>query len=118
MSKNALSLANKAGHILLENGAEISRVESTMQRIAAHYGEDNGNFFVLSNGIIATGNDYAKAEFIPLKGARLDKVAAVNQASRDVAQMDLSPEQLEERDSEHEHRDIGSGIGGYIGTTP
>ncbi|MBQ1865970.1 MAG: threonine/serine exporter family protein [Bacteroidales bacterium] len=97
MSKNALSLANRAGHILLENGAEISRVESTMQRIADHYGEDDGNFFVLSNGIIATGDDYAKAEFIPLKGARLDKVAAVNQASRDVAQLNLSLEQLEGR---------------------
>lgn len=97
MSKTALSLANRAGHILLENGAEISRVESTMQRIAGHYGADDGDFFVLSNGIIATGDSYAKAEFIPLKGARLDKVAAVNQASRDVLSMNLDLDELDRR---------------------
>ena len=35
-----LELASYAGHILLENGAEISRVEETMERIAGHYGVD------------------------------------------------------------------------------
>ena len=33
-SARILSLASEAGHILLENGAEISRVEDTMERIA------------------------------------------------------------------------------------
>lgn len=33
--EQALQLATEAGHILLENGAEISRVEETMERIAA-----------------------------------------------------------------------------------
>ena len=45
-----LEVASIAGHILLENGAEISRVEDTMERIASHYGVDSGHFFVLSNG--------------------------------------------------------------------
>ena len=31
--EQALQLATEAGHILLENGAEISRVEETMTRI-------------------------------------------------------------------------------------
>ncbi|MDY5969292.1 MAG: threonine/serine exporter family protein [Bacteroidales bacterium] len=92
--EETLRLANEAGHILLENGAEISRVEETMQRIAQHYGADDGNFFVLSNGIIATGNEYANARFIPIKGARLDKVAAVNQVSREVEKDNLSLTQL------------------------
>ena len=34
----SLDLAYEAGSILLENGAEISRVEETMRRIASHYG--------------------------------------------------------------------------------
>ena len=93
----ALELANEAGKILLENGAQISRVEDTMQRIARHYGADNGNFFVLSNGIIATGEGYSKAQYIPLRSASLDKVVEVNQISRDVADKNLSLSQLRER---------------------
>ncbi|MBQ1905853.1 MAG: threonine/serine exporter family protein [Bacteroidales bacterium] len=84
-SARILSLASEAGHILLENGAEISRVEDTMERIATHFGEQNENFFVLSNGIFTTGKAYANVKFIPIKGARLDKVVAVNQFSRDVS---------------------------------
>ena len=49
-----MELAYEAGAILLENGAEISRVDETMRRIAGHYGVDDENFFVLSNGIMAT----------------------------------------------------------------
>ena len=82
----ALAIASEAGHILLENGAEISRVEETMERIASYYGVDSKSFFVLSNGIFTTSsfNKYANVEFIPFKGTQLDKVVAVNQLSRDI----------------------------------
>ena len=88
-----LEVASKAGHILLENGAEISRVEDIMSRIASHFGVDSGNFFVLSNGIFTTGrankitksgaqaSTYANVEFIPLRGIQLSKVVAVNRLS-------------------------------------
>ena len=39
--RGALALASEAGRILLQNGAEISRVEETMERIADHFGEDD-----------------------------------------------------------------------------
>ncbi len=84
-SEDILSLASDAGHILLENGAEISRVEETMKRIADHYGEEKEHFFVLSNGIFTTGRSYANVDFIPIKGARLDKVVEVNQLSREIS---------------------------------
>lgn len=92
-----LEVASHAGHILLENGAEISRVEDIMSRIASHYGVDSGNFFVLSNGIFTTGHankvtksgaqasTYANVEFIPLRGIQLSKVVAVNRLSYDIA---------------------------------
>ncbi len=89
-------LAYEAGSILLENGAEISRVEETMKRIACHYGVEDESFFVLSNGIMATGKDYARSKFIPIKGASLDKVVAVNQLSREVEQGQCTLEQLEQ----------------------
>ncbi len=84
MEEKVLETASLAGHILLENGAEIARVEETMERIARHYGVEAQNF-VLSNGIFTTGRTgHAKVEFIPFKGAQLERVAAVNQISRDI----------------------------------
>lgn len=84
MKENALEVASLAGHIMLENGAEIARVEEVMQRIASKYGAGSSNFFVLSNGIFTTGRGYANVEFIPFHGTQLDKVVEVNQLSRDV----------------------------------
>ena len=55
-SDKVLEFASEAGRVLLENGAEISRVEETMERIASNYGEEGEKFFVLSNGIFTTGN--------------------------------------------------------------
>ncbi len=95
--RKILDLAYEAGTILLENGAEISRVEDTMSRIAGHFGIEDESFFVLSNGIIATGKGYARSQFIPIKGARLDKVVAVNQLSREVAEGKCDLEMLEQR---------------------
>lgn len=92
-----LNLAYEAGAILLENGAEISRVEDTIQRIANYYGVDDVNVFVLSNGIMATGDSYARSKFIPIKGSSLDKVVAVNQLSRDISQGRCDINQLEQR---------------------
>ena len=92
-----LDLAYEAGSILLENGAEISRVEETIRRIASHYGVEGEDLFVLSNGIIATDKNYARSKFIPIKGASLDKVVAVNQLSRKVEQGEYSLEKLEYR---------------------
>ncbi len=89
--KEVMELALQAGHILLENGAEISRVEETMDRICHHYGVESGSEFVLSNGIFMTaGSDrekfFAKVQHIPVSGTHLDKVAAVNQLSREIAE--------------------------------
>ena len=80
-----MQLATDAGHVLLENGAEISRVEETMEHIASAYGVEDESFFVLSNGIITTGQHYARAEFIPIRGTQLARVVEVNQLSREVS---------------------------------
>lgn len=104
-----LDVAAKAGHILLENGAEISRVEDIMSRIASHYGVDSGNFFVLSNGIFTTGHankitksggqtsSYANVEFIPLRAIQLSKVVAVNRLSYDISNGKTGLDEARER---------------------
>ena len=93
----ALDIANEAGHILLENGAEISRVEEVMDRISSHYGVDAKHFFVLSNGIFTTGQGYANVEHIPIHGCQLDRVVEVNQLSRDIEKHNLTLEQASRR---------------------
>ncbi len=98
MQDKVLEVAALAGHILLENGAEISRVEETMERISRYYGGKSANFFVLSNGIFTTGGrGYAKTEFIPFKGAQLERVVAVSQLSRDIEAGKYSLDQAWER---------------------
>ena len=87
--KEVMELALQAGHLLLENGAEIFRVEETMDRICRHYGVRSGNAFVLSNGIFATAGSereryFAKVQHIPVSGTHLNRVAAVNQLSREI----------------------------------
>lgn len=87
-----LLTAMEAGHILLENGAEVFRVEETMLRISRYFGMMDEDFFVLSNGIFTTGGSwksghqesFAKVQHIPMHAASLDKVVAINQLSRDV----------------------------------
>lgn len=102
--KEVMELAIRAGHILLANGAEISRVEETMERICRYYGVESGNEFVLSNGIFATAGDerekfFAKVQHIPVSGTHLDKVAAVNQLSREIeAGMHSVAEAMQELD--------------------
>ena len=86
-----MEVAMKAGRLLLENGAEIFRVEETMERMCRYYRVENPSFFVLSNGIFMTGGGsapggrhFAHVEHIPVKGAQLDRVVAVNQLSREI----------------------------------
>lgn len=87
--RRVLNLALDAGHILLENGAEIARVEETMEKICTHYGVQTGEFFVLSNGIFTTAGhttdkSYARVQHIPVKGTQMDRIVAVNQLSREI----------------------------------
>ncbi len=87
--REIMDVAIEAGHILLENGAEIFRVEETVHRISRHYGIDSGSVFTLSNGIFVTADSagrepFAKVIEVPVGSAHLDRIAAVNQLSREI----------------------------------
>ena len=57
-SSRVLNVAARTGYLLLASGAEISRVEETIDRICSHYGVESEQAYVLSNGIFLTaGND-------------------------------------------------------------
>lgn len=102
--KDILDVAVLAGEILLKSGAEIFRVEETMARISSYYGITKCYSFVLSSGIFITAEHngkqvYAKVKHIPLNATHLEKVAAVNQLSREIVEgrysLEAAREQLE-----------------------
>ena len=60
--REVLLAALEAGKLLLENGAEIFRVEETIYRICKHFGLTSASAFVLSNGIFLTSGDEEEKE--------------------------------------------------------
>ena len=102
-----LDLALKAGRISLSNGAEIFRVEETIEYICRHFGIEEMDAFVLSNGIFLTGYSsgqevYARVKHVPSAGTHLGIVEAVNDLSREITAghvtIDEAFERLEEID--------------------
>ncbi len=122
--KKVLDLAMEAGRILLDAGAEIFRVEETIQRIAGAYGIEKCSTFVMSTGIFITaenreGQIYASVKHIPIRGAKLHRIAAVNQLSREIVEKKYTLEQARNRLEEIEKmpgkkafsRMLASGVG-------
>ena len=113
-TREALDVASLAGDILLASGAEIFRVEETIDRIARAYGVKSSDAFVLSSGIFLTAESGKKQEFarvrhIPLSAARLDKVTAVNQLSREIEEWLLDIQRMPEKPKMHQV--LASGVG-------
>lgn len=85
--REILLVALNVGRILLENGAEIFRVEETVYRICNYYGLKSASVFVLSNGIFLTSGDQEETQFakvlqIPVNNTNLSRVTEVNELSR------------------------------------
>lgn len=100
--KKVLDLSMEAGRILLDAGAEIFRVEETIERISRAFGIEKCSPFVMSTGIFLTaeneeGEIYASVKHIPIQGAKLYRVAAVNQLSREIVEGKYTLEEAEER---------------------
>lgn len=96
-----VEVALQAGSILLENGAEISRVEDTIDRICRHYGVKSHEAFVLTNGIFMSageerGRGFARIRYIPMRGAQLSRVVEVNRVSREIVAGNYTIEEAKE----------------------
>ena len=83
-----LNLSADIGRLLLQNGAEIYRVEESMERIFAAYGV-NGQVYCVPTTIIATivtpeGENISKSIRVRSRGTDFDKVMAVNDLCRRV----------------------------------
>lgn len=87
--KKVTELAIEAGRILLKSGAEIFRVEETISRICHSFGVECVEVFTLSHALFVSTEykeeTYTKVKAVPLAGAHLGMVAAVNHLSREIA---------------------------------
>lgn len=104
MTKNqeVLNLAVLAGEILIKNGGEIYRVEDTIMHIVEAYGITDYNVYVLSNGIFANieekGNEpYSVVRHVSFGNTNLERIAAVNQLSREICQQKYTPAEAMEK---------------------
>lgn len=85
----ALDLSFDVGKALLENGAEISRVQETMERIAAAYDAEDFHVYVLTNAIFSSGTvngvpQNTKLRFVPDSTIHMGRISALNQLSREI----------------------------------
>ncbi len=92
----------KMGKILLESGAEITRVHETMDRVAEVLGVTDFNSFIITNAILASGvesgkNHNTKIKFIPSYTLHLAKISAINQLSREIYSKKLTKEEAFQR---------------------
>lgn len=88
--RDVLDLAMNMGRVLLQNGAEIFRVEETIEHVCRRYQIKDVEPFVMSNGIFITARDeneeiYAKVKHIPIAGFHLGIVTEVNDLSREIS---------------------------------
>ena len=77
-----------AGQTLLENGAEVFRVEQTMEIMARSFHLREFHVYVLTNGIFASAGtaEISEVRNVPTRTTHLGRVAAVNQLSRQIAE--------------------------------
>lgn len=100
--KRILELCVKLGELLLQNGAEIFRVQDTMELVAKAYGSTNFHTYVLTNGLFASVDDEnrthnAEIRHIPHSGVHMGRIVAVNSLSRGIVTGKFTLEQAHEQ---------------------
>lgn len=81
-----------AGRLMLQSGAETSRVEDTMRRIAASFGLVDSHSYVTPTVIIFSVERTNSSNFLRIsdRSTDLDKIAQVNSISREISGGQLS----------------------------
>lgn len=94
-SDQIIEICLLAGKLLLQNGAETYRVEDTMIRIASSFGLPRSQSFVIPTGIIFSidGVEATRLIRITERFTDLQKVAMVNNISRQISEGELTAEE-------------------------
>ena len=106
--KQAFMLVARAGDIILQSGAEIFRVETTMSHMAKALHVEDLETYVIANGIFGTAKGegaqlHAHIKSVETGDTDLGKIEAVNELSRDMEQHAYTLEDVEKRLEEIEN---------------
>lgn len=91
LRKEKVNLAVSIAEEMLKNGGEVYRVDDTVKRILAFYGFKEYHVYIVSNGIFVTvdesgDNPISCVRDVPSWSVNLEKIAKLNNLSRDVCQ--------------------------------
>lgn len=89
--RKVLDLVSLMGETLLLNGAEIARVQQTMEIVATAYGKEDIDVYAISNGIFVTLHHEDKTrctqvKHVPLATPHLGRVSKINELSRNICE--------------------------------
>ncbi len=92
--RKVLDLVALMGETLLLNGAEISRVQTTMELVSKAYNKDDIDVYAISNGIFVTLRHDDKTrcthiKHVPLATPNLGRVTQINALSRKIVENKL-----------------------------
>lgn len=96
--RQVLDLVALMGETLLLNGAEISRVQTTMELVSRAYHNNDIDVYAISNGIFVTLRHADKTrcthiKHVPLATPNLGRVAKINALSRKICEQNLPLEE-------------------------
>ena len=88
-----------AGKIMIENGADMARVDDTLQRIARNAGIQSPRIFETTTGIMMSiqGGENSQVESIDKRRIDLERISRVNDASRAFQAKKLTLQQMYDR---------------------
>ena len=92
LRRRIMDFTMAAGQTLLENGAEVFRVEQTMEIMARSFHLREFHVYVLTNGIFASAGtaEISEVRNVPTRTTHLGRVAAVNALSREIAEGNMT----------------------------
>ena len=91
--KKAVDISARAGSLLLKAGADITRVEDTINHMMRSFGVKKYDIFTITNGIFISASaddapegmgDYTRICEVPKNSSDLGKVDMINTLSRDI----------------------------------
>ena len=99
LRRRIMDLIRAAGQTLLENGAEVFRVEQTMEIMARSFHLREFHVYVLTNGIFASAGtaEISEVRNVPTRTTHLGRVAAVNALSREIAEGNMTLDEAASR---------------------
>ena len=97
-----LDLVGKAGKLLIESGAEIYRVEETMLHLARSFEEvQEAQSYVSATGVMLSikVDDQIATKIFRVSGSKvnLDRIAAINNLSREASKKALTLDELDQK---------------------